>query len=152
MLCEAWEIASPNNLELILAGGNMSLLLKKRVKGIHGLRILDGWLTEDEMESLISGAEFIILAYVEASQSGVIPIAHGFGVPVLVTKVGGLTEQIFEDKTGKSSHSSATELAVKIDEMNSRKLEFDRYSQAAEMVQGLISISKEELAKLSKPI
>ena len=42
----------------------------------------------------------MILPYLEGTQSGVLNIAYGFKKPVIVTKVGGLTEDVDEGKTG----------------------------------------------------
>lgn len=39
--------------------------------------------------------EFIL--HIEASQSGVVMLAYSFSKPVIVTNVGGLPEQVFED-------------------------------------------------------
>lgn len=39
--------------------------------------------------------EFIL--HIEASQSGVVMLSYSFSKPVIVTNVGGLPEQVFED-------------------------------------------------------
>ena len=41
-----------------------------------------------------------MLPYIEATQSGVIPIAYKFGVPVIVSNVDGLTQFVDNEKTG----------------------------------------------------
>ncbi len=52
------------------------------------------WLAEPDMARLVAGADAVVLPYREASQSGVAPMAHGMGVPVVATPVGGLAEQV----------------------------------------------------------
>jgi glycosyltransferase involved in cell wall biosynthesis len=42
----------------------------------------------------------VVLPYVEATQSGVIPVAYSFGKPVVATTVGGLPAQVDDGKTG----------------------------------------------------
>lgn len=42
----------------------------------------------------------VVLPYVEAAQSGVVPTAYGFGRPVVVTTVGGIPEQVDDGVTG----------------------------------------------------
>ena len=42
----------------------------------------------------------MVLPYIEASQSGVIPIAYHFGKPVIATEVGGLPDMVDHGRTG----------------------------------------------------
>ena len=53
-----------------------------------------GGLVDEEVAKLLSSVDLIILPYIEASQSGVIPLAFALGKPVVVTNVGGLKEQV----------------------------------------------------------
>ena len=52
------------------------------------------WINENEIHDIFNNSDLIILPYIEASQSGVIGIAHSFGIPVIVTPLGGLIEQL----------------------------------------------------------
>jgi glycosyltransferase involved in cell wall biosynthesis len=45
-------------------------------------------------------ADIVVLPYLNATQSGVLNIAYGFRKPVVVTDVGGLSEDVVEGKTG----------------------------------------------------
>lgn len=49
---------------------------------------------------LFRRASIVVLPYVEASQSGVIPIAYRFGKAVVVTNVGGLPAIVDHGQTG----------------------------------------------------
>jgi len=42
----------------------------------------------------------VVLPYIEASQSGVIPVAYTFAKPVIATTVGGLPEMVDDGQTG----------------------------------------------------
>jgi glycosyltransferase involved in cell wall biosynthesis len=42
----------------------------------------------------------VALPYIEATQSGVIPIAYAFARPVIATDVGSLREMIIHEETG----------------------------------------------------
>lgn len=55
----------------------------------------------------INDACGVILPYIEASQSGVLPIAYHFGKPVIVSEQPGLLENVLLNKTGYSYHSLA---------------------------------------------
>lgn len=45
-------------------------------------------------------ASVVVLPYIEASQSGVIPMAYSAGKPVVATNVGGLPEMVENGRTG----------------------------------------------------
>jgi starch synthase len=49
---------------------------------------------------LLQRSSVVVLPYIEASQSGVIPTAYGFKKPVVVTDVGSVPEAVEEGKTG----------------------------------------------------
>jgi len=49
---------------------------------------------------LFQKCSVVVLPYVEASQSGVIPAAFGFRKPIISTDVGSLKEIIEHEKTG----------------------------------------------------
>lgn len=53
-----------------------------------------GWLVEAEIPKLLERTTVLALPYREASQSGVLTLAVGYGIPVVATPVGGLIEQI----------------------------------------------------------
>ena len=73
------------------------------------------WVPEDEIATVFAGSDLVILPYQEASQSGVIPIAQHLGVPVLVTPVGGLLEQVDFGRRGYvAAASTAAALAAAI--------------------------------------
>lgn len=57
------------------------------------IEVVNHWLDDQEIIDLMAGSALLVLPYVEASQSGVIGIAHSFSVPVLCTRVGGLVDQ-----------------------------------------------------------
>ncbi len=58
------------------------------------------YLPDSEVPALFRSADLVVLPYLEATQSGVIPLAYQFEVPVIATSVGGLSEQVRDGKTG----------------------------------------------------
>lgn len=53
-----------------------------------------GWADNDAVEDFFRRVDLVVLPYLEASQSGVIAQAFSWGVPVVVTPVGGLRAQV----------------------------------------------------------
>ena len=64
------------------------------LRRLEGVEVTNRWITEQEMPGVFANADLVVLPYREASQSGVIAAAAGFGVPCVVTPVGGLREQV----------------------------------------------------------
>ncbi len=59
-----------------------------------GADVQDRWIPEPELPGVLKGARLIVLPYREATQSGVVTLARSAGIPLLVTDVGGLREQV----------------------------------------------------------
>lgn len=62
--------------------------------------IVNRWLDEEEIASILARYDVLIASHREASQSGVVAAALGAGLPVIATPVGGLAEQIDHGRTG----------------------------------------------------
>lgn len=62
--------------------------------------IKNTYVSDVDRAELFARARVVVLPYVEASQSGVIPLAYRFGKPVVVTSVGGLPEMVDDGITG----------------------------------------------------
>jgi glycosyltransferase involved in cell wall biosynthesis len=58
------------------------------------------YISESEVAQFFRRASVIVLPYIEASQSGVIPVAYTYGKPVVATTVGGLPESVIDGCTG----------------------------------------------------
>ncbi|MGE3777335.1 MAG: glycosyltransferase family 4 protein [Pirellulaceae bacterium] len=58
------------------------------------------WIGEDRRAEMFAAASVVVLPYLEASQSGVIPVAYAFGKPVIATRVGGLPDIVDHGTTG----------------------------------------------------
>lgn len=65
-----------------------------------GAKVVNRWLSADEIATALAEAHAVVLSHVEASQSGVAAAAFGAGVPVVATPVGGLVEQVRDAATG----------------------------------------------------
>lgn len=58
------------------------------------------YISDEQRAALFASASVVVLPYIDASQSGVIPVAYAFGKPVVATTVGGLPEMVEEEQTG----------------------------------------------------
>lgn len=58
------------------------------------------YVSNEKRVELFRRASIVVLPYVEATQSGVIPIAYTFAKAVVATKVGGLIDQVEHGQTG----------------------------------------------------
>jgi len=62
--------------------------------------IVNRYVPNEEVGAYFSAADVVVLPYVSATQSGVVQMAFGFGVPVITTRVGGLAEAVEHERTG----------------------------------------------------
>jgi glycosyltransferase involved in cell wall biosynthesis len=110
LLEKAWGLIPQEDIELVIAG--------KGFKPNHILKNVvykNWWMSNSELIREIKHSDLVVLPYAEASQSGTIPICKELGIPVLVTPVGGLPEQVVMNETGIISEStSASHVAMSI--------------------------------------
>lgn len=62
--------------------------------------VLNEFVSVEKRAELFAKAAVVVLPYVEASQSGVVPIAYAHEKPVVATAVGGLPEAVEDGRTG----------------------------------------------------
>jgi starch synthase len=58
------------------------------------------FISDERAAEYFQRASVVVLPYIEASQSGVIPMAYSAGKPVVATTVGGLPEMVEDSRTG----------------------------------------------------
>jgi glycosyltransferase involved in cell wall biosynthesis len=84
--------------ELILAGKGD--LKKYYIEFSDNITLINRYILNDELSSLIVGSDFVVCPYIDATQSGVIMTAFAFAKPVIATDVGGLKEFVEDGITG----------------------------------------------------
>ena len=100
----AWE------LRVVGSGPESSELAALRV--LPGVTVENRWVPEEEIGGLIAWADVLVLPYKEASQSGVAPAAIAAGRFVVSTRVGGLVEQLRNEKLATLCEPDADSLAA----------------------------------------
>lgn len=74
----------------------------------------DNYIAEDMIKYYFSVADLVVQPYKTATQSGITQVAYSFGVPMIVTNVGGLSEIVPNEKVGfvVEPQSSAISMAI----------------------------------------
>jgi glycosyltransferase involved in cell wall biosynthesis len=86
--------------ELRIAGEGVISPRVAAMRAWGNVEIADRFIDEAEVEVFFAWADVLVVPYIEASQSGVVPLAFSYGVPVLCTPVGGLSEQVKHQQDG----------------------------------------------------
>lgn len=89
-----------SDLKLIMAGRGELGDLEPRIKSHPRIELHYGWIPDEEVAGFFARSKIVVLPYVDASQSGVIPVAYSLGKPVVVTCVGAIPEQVEDGVTG----------------------------------------------------
>lgn len=95
LLEKAWDLLDKTDKELVIAGEGFKPNSKH-----PDIIYKNWWMSREEMLEEIGSSQLVVFPYIEASQSGTIPICKALGIPVLVTPVGGLIEQVDNSITG----------------------------------------------------
>jgi glycosyltransferase involved in cell wall biosynthesis len=60
----------------------------------------DEFIPDTDIELYMKAADVLVLPYTDIAQSGVLFLAHTFGLPVIAADVGSFRETVIEEKTG----------------------------------------------------
>ena len=86
--------------QLIIAGKGDLGGYYELIESIKNLTIINKYLSEQELKELHNNCDFVVAPYIQASQSGVVATAAASGRAVIASNVGGISEQIINNKTG----------------------------------------------------
>lgn len=100
-LLKAFNNIGIEGVTLVVAG-NGTFTSEEQIEISNGKNIItiNRYILDEEMTWLMENALAVVAPYIEASQSGVLPLAYHFGKPVVVSSVEGLKEMVFHGETG----------------------------------------------------
>lgn len=64
------------------------------------VKAVASYTPDREVEKYFAASDLVVLPYISATQSGIVQIAYGFEKPVVVTRVGGLSDVVENNGTG----------------------------------------------------
>jgi alpha-maltose-1-phosphate synthase len=93
---------SKRKVDIVIAGsGNVSHIRKILTEeDRRHIFIRNEWIPSNEIHDLFARSRFLVLPYILASQSGVLPLSYTFSKPVIVSQAGSLSEYVEHGKTG----------------------------------------------------
>lgn len=95
----------PDDYQLLIAGEPYGSFEKYQqiidsIPGKERIRLFPKYIKDSEVKLYFSAADVSVLPYRSATQSGISSTSYHFGVPLIVTDVGGLRETIGDRGTG----------------------------------------------------
>lgn len=86
---------------IVIAGEGEDLERYRRmISNPDNYQIMNYYISDEQRADLFRKASVVVLPYIEASQSGVVPIAYTYEKPVVATTVGGLPDAVEHARTG----------------------------------------------------
>jgi len=89
------------DLKVIIAGSGKLYFDITGIQNNNTFQIINRYIPNNELAQLIQESSFVVCPYTDATQSGVVMTAYAFHKPVIATKVGGLSEVVINNFTGK---------------------------------------------------
>jgi len=101
-LIRAFDAIPPDEIEgywLTIAGETwegytLPAALVARSRYRERITFIDRYVSDEEADALFGGADAVVLPYHRSSQSAALHVALGYGLPVVVSRVGGLPEAV----------------------------------------------------------
>lgn len=89
------------NVTLTVAGSGDFSKYEESYKDLPNVTVYNRWIRNEEVESFFNNETVIaVLPYLDATQSGVIPLCIAYGIPIVASNSGGIVEQLNEYDTG----------------------------------------------------
>lgn len=132
MLAEKYQ-----NMSLTIAGSGDFTDFEEEYNTLPNTTVVNRYIKEDEITNFFGKENtVVVLPYLDATQSGVIPIAFEYGTPVIASDTGGLKEQLFEGTVGLLFEVGSAESLYKKMESILVSEELYKYQQK-QMIEGM---------------
>lgn len=122
--------------------------------------VRDQFIPDEETEVYFKAADSLVLPYKDIYQSGVLFLAHSFGLPVLAADVGSLADDIIPGKTGFSfTPEDSSDLARAIEQyfssdlyahLSSRREEIQEFTRKTHSWSIVAETTQQKYAELLK--
>lgn len=100
-ILEAYLQMSNPKLPLIIAGNGTFTDEENKLIGLdENIHPINRYIQDGEMLWLLSHSKCLTLPYIEATQSGVLPMGYFYGKPAITSSVLGLSQFVDHEKTG----------------------------------------------------
>ena len=107
--------------------------LRREVSGGQVIQAI-GYIPDEDAELYFKAADILVLPYTHVFQSGVLFLGYSFGLPVIATDVGSVSDEIVEGRTGFLCRPcDATDLARAIEKYFESDLCKSLYDRRAEI-------------------
>lgn len=112
VLADAYErlFKKYTDVELTILGNGDFTPYAEKYSALENVHIENRYIKDEEVGNYFALKNTIaVVPYIDATQSGVIPIAYEFGTPVVYSNVGGLKEQLDNGNIGVSYDDNSGE-------------------------------------------
>ena len=98
---KAYNEYKESKCEFVIAGnGTLTDEEKKLISSNDKVVLIQRYISDEEMVWLFENSKASVLPYIEASQSGIIPISYYYSKPVITSNIQGLTQFVENGSTG----------------------------------------------------
>lgn len=103
VLAEAYRKVTEKNskVSLTIAGSGDFSKYAEQFSNLPNVDVHNRWIKNEEVESFFNHETVVaVLPYLDATQSGVIPVCIAYANPIIASKTGGIVEQLEQFETG----------------------------------------------------
>jgi glycosyltransferase involved in cell wall biosynthesis len=101
--------------EVRIAGSGPESATLDALRRLPGVQVKNRWVPDAEVGGMLAWADVLVLSHREASQSGVAAAAIAAGRWVVATRVGGLAEQLADEKLARLCDTTGPSLAAALE-------------------------------------